>query len=454
MDKKSINYIPEVWGGIECSYNRVQSHYFDQVKYAGHENRIAEDIDKFSRLGIAAMRYPVIWEKLCPTENSIIDWTGTDQALNLLRQKKINPIVGLVHHGSGPKYADFTSSKFATGLKTFAGQVAKRYPWIDSYTPVNEPLTTARFAGLYSLWFPHKRNDKAFVSILLNEMKAIVLAMQEVRKVNSEAKLVQTEDLAKIYSTPFLSYQAEFENHRRWLTYDILCGKLNDRHPMWKYFLKYAPSQQDLEFFIEHQCPPDILGLDYYATSERFLDENLARYPVHTHGHNHRHKYADVEAVRVRLNEASGIKVLLEEVWTRYKIPLVLTEVHINCDYDNQIRWFGRIWNTCRELLKAGVDIRGVTSWAMLGSFGWNRLLTEPGGHYESGAFDISSGAAVGTPLAEYIEKLSSDPLFEHPVLRQQGWWEEESRFIFERFAPEVLEEAGIPELKEDCIQP
>lgn len=452
MDKKSINCIPEVWGGIECSYNRVQSRYFDQVAYAGHYERIEEDIAKFSALGITAMRYPVIWERLCPRENSVIDWTTTDRALNLLREKNIEPIIGFVHHGSGPKYADFTSSKFAFGLAHFATLVAKRYPWVKYYTPVNEPLTTARFAGLYGLWFPHKRNDRSFVTILLNEMKAIVLAMQAVRFVNPEAKLVQTEDLAKIYSTPFLSYQATFENHRRWLTYDILCGRLDKNHALWKYFLKYVSSQRDLDFFSENRCPPDILGLDYYATSERYLDENLSRYPAHTHGHNHRHKYADVEAVRVRMNEPSGIKILIEEAWRRYDIPLVLTEVHINCDYDNQIRWFGQIRNTCIELIKSGVNVKALTVWAMLGSFGWNRLLTEPGGDYESGVFDVSAGTPLGTPLAEYITTLSTDPTFEHVALDEPGWWEEESRFIFERESPEVLEEASIPGWKEDCI--
>jgi dTDP-4-dehydrorhamnose reductase len=452
MDKRSINYIPEVWGGIECSYNRVQNRYFDQVQYSMHTLRIAEDIDAFSRLGITTMRYPVIWEKLQPTVSSKINWFQTDIALSALREKGIQPVAGLVHHGSGPKYADFTSPKFATGLQSFAAKVAERYPWVDHYTPVNEPLTTARFAGLYGLWYPHKRNDRAFVTILLNEMKAIVLSMQEIRKINPKAKLVQTEDLAKIYSTPFLAYQAAFENSRRWLTYDILCGKLNAEHPLWKYFVKYAPSQRDLEFFQDNPCVPDILGLDYYPTSERYLDENLSKYPPHTHGHNHRHKYADVEAVRVRLNEPYGIGVLIREAWNRFKLPMVLTEVHINCDYHNQIRWFGQIRNTCIDLLKSGVNVKALTSWAMLGSFGWNRLLTEPGGHYESGAFDISSGTPIGTPLADYIENLNSDPAFEHVALLDKGWWEEDSRFIFDNVPAYILEEAGIPELKEDCI--
>ena len=28
-------------------------------------------------------------------------------------------------------------------------------PHITNYTPVNEPLTTARFSGLYGAWYPH-----------------------------------------------------------------------------------------------------------------------------------------------------------------------------------------------------------------------------------------------------------------------------------------------------------
>lgn len=452
MDKRSINSILDIWGGIECSYNRVQGKYFDQLAYAGHYSRIEEDIQAFSKLGIRAMRYPVIWERHCPSVAAAIDWSLTEKALTKLRDRNISPVAGLVHHGSGPKYADFLSPAFATGLQSFAAKVAEKFPWINYYTPVNEPLTTARFAGLYGLWYPHKKNDKAFVNIFLNEMKAVVLSMQAIRSINPEAKLVQTEDLAKIYSTPFMSYQAEFENHRRWLTFDILCGKLKPGHRLWNYFLKYAASEKDLHFFIENACPPDIIGLDYYATSERYLDENLDRYPKHTHGHNHRHKYADVEAVRVRIEEPHGIRTLLSEVWKRYALPMALTEVHINCDYDNQIRWFGKIRQVCVELKKEGVDLRALTSWAMLGSFGWNRLLTEAGGHYESGAFDIASGKTIPTPLADYIQSLSSDSGFHHPSLDEKGWWEDDSRLIFEINSAAELEAIGVPEMREDCI--
>jgi dTDP-4-dehydrorhamnose reductase len=271
MASKSIKK-PEIWGGLECSFNRVKNLYMDQLLYCGHYWRTVEDIDRIAALGIKAMRYPIIWERLLPSPQHTVDWSSAETALEALRKNKINPIAGLVHHGSGPDYAGILDAEFPSGLSKFAKEVAMKFPWIECYTPVNEPLTTARFCGLYGLWFPHRRSDRAFVLALLNELKAIVLSMREIRKINPAARLLQTEDLAKIYSTPHLSYQARFENYRRWLTFDFLCGKMNPEHPLWDYFLQSGATESALYFFTENPCPPDVLGLDYYATSERSLD--------------------------------------------------------------------------------------------------------------------------------------------------------------------------------------
>jgi hypothetical protein len=45
-----------------------------------------------------------------------------------------------------------------------------------------------------------------------------------IREVTPGARLVQTEDMGAVFSTPALEYQATFENHRRWLSLDLLCG--------------------------------------------------------------------------------------------------------------------------------------------------------------------------------------------------------------------------------------
>lgn len=439
MAKRSIKK-PETWGGLECSYNRVDGQYMDQLSFCGHYGRELKDIDCIGYLGIKAMRYPVIWERLAPHPGHTVDWFRTvDGPLNALREHGIKPIAGLVHHGSGPAYADILHPSFAEGLMGFAGQVAKRYPWIEYYTPVNEPLTTARFCGLYGFWYPHRKHDRDFVQALLNQLKAVVLSMQEIRKINPDAKLVQTEDLAKTYSTPHLKYQADFENHRRWLTYDFLCGKVTPDHPLWDYLKSAGATDRSLYFFIENPCPPDIIGADYYATSERYLDEDLGKYPLEKQGANHREKYVDVEAFRVRLNNPSGIRLLLTECWERFKISTAVTEAHIGCDFDNQIRWFSEIRDTCSGLNEQGLDIKAITAWALFGSFGWNDLLTKPLGDYESGVFDVSSGTPQATPLAEYLLRLSGDPHYVHPAQSEKGWWHREDRFLFDHFLSGAL---------------
>ena len=49
----------ELWGGHECSVNRVHEAYFDQTIRSGHHQRI-EDLDRFAELGLRGLRYPVL----------------------------------------------------------------------------------------------------------------------------------------------------------------------------------------------------------------------------------------------------------------------------------------------------------------------------------------------------------------------------------------------------------
>ena len=116
--------------------------------------------------------------------------------------------------------------------------------------------------------------------MLLNELKATVLAMREIRKINPDAKLIQTEDLSKTHTTPLLQYQADFENERRWLTFDILCGRVNEKHFFWQHCVAMGIPTSMLLFFINNPAPPDIMGFNYYVTSERFLDDRITQYPT------------------------------------------------------------------------------------------------------------------------------------------------------------------------------
>lgn len=423
--------IIELWGGVECSCNRVGEQFFDQLSRNGHRDRLA-DLDLFASLGIKKLRYPVLWEQIAPQSLETPDWSWPDERLQRLQQLHIEPIVGLVHHGSGPAYTSLDNSNFAPLLAQYAGMVAERYPWITYYTPVNEPLTTARFSGLYGFWYPHGTSDKTFVRVLLNQLKGTKLAMQAIRQVNPNAKLVQTEDLGKTHSTALLAYQAEYENERRWLSFDLLCGKVTPQHKFWKYLKKAGISEEELLEFVNTPLPPDIFGINHYITSERYLDERLAAFPLHTHGSNAKHKYADVEAVRVKGIERSGIKSLLREVWERYQAPLAITEAHLCCTREEQMRWFMEIWEAATELKQTGLNCLAVTAWALIGSYDWNSLLTRNNGCYESGVFDLRVGATPWpTALAGMLQSLSKTGEYEHDVLKHKGWWNREERYAY-----------------------
>src|SRR5205085_2566912 len=170
---------------------------------------------------IKAIRYPVLWERTAPAGIESSDWSWSDRRLHRLRELRLRVIAGLVHHGSGPRDTDLMSDSFAPGLARFASAVAQRYPWLNDFTPVNEPLTTARFSGLYGHWYPHGTSDYQFARALVNQCRAVVLAMRAIREVNPAARLVQTEDLGKTHSSRLLRYQAVWENHRRWLSLDL-----------------------------------------------------------------------------------------------------------------------------------------------------------------------------------------------------------------------------------------
>lgn len=418
----------QLWGGIECTVNRIEDNYFDQCMKNGHHDRI-EDLDLIAALGIQTLRYPVIWEKIAPNGVETADWSHTDKRIRRMQELGIEPIIGLVHHGSGPAHTSLLDENFVIGLAQFAEAVARRYPHVRYYTPVNEPLTTARFSALYGHWYPHARDDESFLTAVLIQCKAIIMAMQAIRTVNPKAILVQTEDIGKTYSSPLLMYQADFENDRRWLTLDLLNG-IPVRPRLRQYISRSGISSRELDWFLENACGTDIIGVNHYITSERYIDEQYELYPSWCHGGNGVHRYADVEAVRV-CEKFGNIHVLLREVWLRYHKPIAITEAHLGDSVAEQQRWLWERWTAAEECREQGIDIRAVTAWALFGSYDWNSLLTREQNFYEPGVFDVSSGKPVPTELAEMIKELAHTRTCSSQHLSSPGWWKRPERILY-----------------------
>ena len=432
----------ETWGGVESTVNRVGGRWFDQTRRSGHHDRI-EDLDRFAALGLHALRYPVLWERVAPTALAMPDFSWSDARLNRIRDLGMRPIIGLVHHGSGPAYTSLLDPQFPTLLERYARMVAERYPWVTDYTPINEPLTTARFSGLYGVWYPHARDAHLFVRALITQLRAVVLAMAAIRSVTPNARLVQTEDCGRTFGRPAAAEQVDHEAHRRWLTWDLLTGKVDVDHPLHDYLRAHGTTESDIAFFLDQPCPPDIIGLNYYLTSDRYLDERVHDYPVHHRGGNGRLAYADVDAVRARPEGIAGHQAHMMAAWQRYALPIAVTEVHLSCTRDEQVRWLVECWLAARRARAAGVDVRAITAWALLGSFDWDTLVTESHGHYEPGVFDTRSVPPRRTALASIIKTISSNGTPDHPVLDGPAWWTRPERLLYAQHAQPALIPSG-----------
>lgn len=425
----------ELWVGPECTVNRVGDAWRDQLEETGFGQRL-DDIDRIASLGVQRMRLPLLWERCATARSEVFDWAWSDARVERLRACGLECVVGLVHHGSGPPTTNLLASNFASEMSRYAGAVARRYPALSAYTPVNEPTTTARFSGLYGAWYPHRRDDASFVRALLNQQRATVLAMRAIREVNSTAQLVQTDDLGFTHATPPLQYQADFENRRRWLGFDLLCGRVDPAHPLWRYLRRHGATEKELFEFVASPCPPDINGINYYVTSQRFLDDRLDLHPTAAHGGNGRHRYVDVETVRVHGDLLDGAAVRLKETWERYQRPVALTEAHMGCTREEQLRWLKQSWDAAQSLRGQGVDVRAVTAWAAFGTVDWNSLVTQTHGHYEPGLWDVRSPAPRPTALAHLARQLAQGSAGHHPVAGGRGWWQRPIRHLYAPYGP------------------
>jgi dTDP-4-dehydrorhamnose reductase len=433
-----VSTAPELWVGAECTVNRIGRRWRDQCEATGFARR-PEDLDRLAWLGARRVRFPLLWERTAPRRPNELDWRWSDAAMARLAALGLEPVVGLLHHGSGPRYTSLVDHRFPRLFADYARRVAERHPHRRCWTPINEPLTTARFSCLYGHWYPHRRDDRSFVRALLNQVHATVLAMRAIRAVNPAAELVQTDDLGFTRSTPALAAQAAFDNERRWLAFDLLCGRVDPRHPLWDWLRGAGAGERELRALCEAPCPPDIIGINAYVTSERFLDDRLALHPVARHGGNGRQVYVDIETVRADGALIDGFAGRLREAHARYGLPLAITEVHLGCTREEQLRWLRQAWDDACAARAEGIDVRAVTAWAAFGTVDWSSLLTREEGHYEPGLWDARSEPPRLTALGRLARSLAHGQAGDaaaHPVLAGPGWWQRDLRLAVPPHGP------------------
>ncbi len=399
----------EVWASPEPSIARIDAATVrDQGRETGFRTRLG-DIDAIADLGVAATRFPLLWE------HGDLDWAAP--RLERLRERGVEPIVTLLHHGSGPFETDLLDPAFPERFASYAERVATRFPWVRRWTPINEPLTTARFATLYGVWYPNLRDDRAFGRAMVHQTRAQQLAIERIRRINPAATFILTDDLQRFTAAdPGVEGYVGFLRERVFVSVELVAGRVDAGHPLFA-FLRDGCGVTDAEFALlrAQATPPDIVAFDHYVHSERY---------VFTAADG---RVGDVPAVYVAGEPAPRCEPLLRAAWERLRLPLALGEVHIHAPADERVRWLAQHAGDVASAHIAGVDVRAIGAWAAFGLVDWHSLLRRTDGVAEDGVFTFAGpdGVPQRTAVADAVAALvRGEPI----AGAASGWWERESR--------------------------
>jgi dTDP-4-dehydrorhamnose reductase len=407
---------PEIWASPEPTVARIDRlRIRDQLAETGHDRRDG-DIDLLASLGVAATRYPVLWEKVAPAHPDQRDYTWAERRLHALADRGVEPIVTLLHHGSGPPYTDLLDPQFPSLLADYAASTAERFPWVKRWTPINEPLTTARFSTLYGAWYPNRHFDHpAFGRAIVNEALGFAQAARRIRERIPDATFLLTEDLQRFIAAderiePYVRYKRE----RMFLSCELLQGRIVDGHPMQRYLVEECGvPQPSLDALAHDPQPPDVMGWNYYPNSERWLASG-------EDGSHENIPLVDVVASRM------DMRGMLRRAYQRLGLPFALSEVHVIGNERERARWLLARYADAQAVAAEGVPIVAFGAWAAFGMVDWVSLLRRNERVCEDGIFTCAgpSGEPEWTLVADVVAELAAGRVPQRPP--EPGWWERE----------------------------
>jgi len=375
--------------GIENSYPTIRladgrMFRVDEMEKTGHYKLWKKDFDLVSDLGIEYLRYgpPYYSTHLAPDK---FDWNFADDTFNQLKKININPIVDLCHFGVPDWVGNFQNPDFPFYFAEYAAAFARRFPYLNLYTPINEIFITAMFSAQYGWWNECLTSDFAFVTALKNLCKANVMAMQQILKVQPAATFIQSESSEYFHpENPAAASLARFLNQKRFLSLDLTYG-FPVSVIMYEYLLRNGFTKNEYNWFLNNQVKARcIMGNDYYVTNEHL---------VHADGSTQ------------ASGEIFGYYVITQQYYSRYRLPIMHTETNIKMPGSPE--WLFKQWANVQRLKHDGVPIVGFTWYSLIHQVDWDTALRENNGNVnELGLFDLNREITpVGVNYRELISQ-------------------------------------------------
>lgn len=330
----------------------------DELELCGHYDHWSEDFDCVQSLGIRSLRYGPPLHRTWQGPGQY-DWSFADAAFGDLRRRHIVPIADLCHFGLPDWLGSFQNADFPGFFGDYAGAFARRYPWVQCYTPVNEMYVCAQFSARLGWWNEQLTGDDSFVRALKHLVKANVLAMRAILDRRADALFIQSESSEYFHAdNPKAIKPAEILNSERFLSLDLNYGKRVDSE-MYEFLLDHGMTREEYHFFLghhlRHHC---IMGNDYYVTNEHRVAADGSTRPA---------------------GEVFGYDEITRQYYERYKLPIMHTETNLSqgAGGNEAVDWLWKEWSSVLRVRNDGMPVVGFTWYSLVDQVDWDTALRE-----------------------------------------------------------------------------
>lgn len=346
--------------GIECSYPMVRAKNGrmvrrDELELGDHYNRYAEDMALVKDLGLKYLRYGLPYHKIHLGPDKW-DWEWSDLTMAELRRLEITPILDLCHFGVPDWIGDFQNPDFPVHFARYAEEVARRYPWVRFYTPINEIFVTARMSARDGGWNESLKDDRAFVTAMKHLVAASIVGNHAIAKHRPDCVIVQSESAEYTHSAMATeSPEIRLNNELRFLSLDLLYA--NEPSGLVTMFcMDNGLTREEWDWFMKGEPPGyQIMGNDYYGRNEQII---LA------------------DGSKCSAEDVFGWYQMTKDYWNRYHKPVMHTETN-TFDADFAPCWLWKQWMNVLRIRRDGIPVLGFTWYSLTDQIDWDSTLTE-----------------------------------------------------------------------------
>jgi beta-glucosidase len=332
----------------------------DEYELTQHYRFWAEDLGLAADAGATAIRYGFPWYRLNPAPGRFA-WDWADRVVDRLDELGLEAIVDLVHYGT-PLWLDnsFLHHDFPARLAEYAAGLAARYRGrLTLWTPMNEPQLTAMHCGEQGVWPPRLTGQDGYVKLVRALVRGVVAAQQAVAEASGgQASFVHVEATFRYAgATDAFAAEVELLRARRFLIQDLLCGRVDDGHPLAGYLRGNGFGDDDLAWCAANPAIPDVMGVNYYPHLSTTVYRAGETLPV---------------ARRPRRDDwTAGCEEVIRAFADRYRRPVMLTETSVAGTVEQRLDWLDASLELVVGLRRQGVEIVGYTWWPLFDLVDW-----------------------------------------------------------------------------------